>query len=537
MREEWKFIVRRGAVGAVLFVLSLLPLKNALLSVTLTNKDLDLIWVLFAIALPHILRGAAIAVISGAIFFAMKMIALPRKSIEKSIYALKKKKLLKNAIYVVMGTVPLLFPVKSGTSFMQVAAVFPPALRTPFYLVGYMDVALAAEALLVSLFTVHLLRLLSLELAEVEPVIKKQVFEEGTAVEFKLRSRSPLPLVSLPMLPFKLKGKAHSTLTKSRHEVEVKGKLPVGYYRLDVLRYQVATLPFFFSSFFKTTSRPLEITVLPRIKVKNVLYAKNPFIVRETGELVKKVSGSSLEFAGIREFATGDPVAKIWWKGLAKGQGLLTKDFFSLAEDRWVLIMDLSDPELSEEDEKALMSFCRGFVEIFTRKDVELSIHLVSPTYAFLDYSSNKRALLSFLIRHWSEFKHLSHEGAKEVLKDAVGRGVEEIERRCKKSGVSLSSFLFYSGLSEKPKKFFRWSRRNSFKESLLEITKNLRKSGKMLVVTAGMEEWMIEDLRKVAMTKRCPLLFASFAKVPKARSYVISKKNPERTAWRLMYV
>lgn len=541
MRKQWKFIMRRGAVGAVLFILSLLPLREAMLTVTLGNKDLDFVWVLAAIALPHVLRGIAIMVISSAVFFALKMLALPRKSIEKSMYALKKRKLVKNVVYAAMAIVPLLFPVKSGTTFAQIIAMVS---GTPFYFLAfplyplfYMDVLLFAEALLVSLFFVHILRILSLEFATVEPVVGNTVFEEGTPIKFKLRSHSPLPLISFPLLPFKLKGRGLSSMTKSSHEIEVEGKLPVGYYRFDVLKYDIASMPFFFSTFFKATSKPIEITVLPKIKVKNVLYAKNPFIVRETGDLIKKVSGSSLEFAGIKDFSPGDPLSKIWWKGLAKGGKMLKKDFFSLAEDRWILLVDMSDPETKKEDEEAILKFCRGFIEIFTRKDVEISMHLISPNYVFVDYSSNKRALLSFLIRHWSAFRHLSHEGAKLVLKDAVGKSADDVERRCRKSGISLSSFLFYSGLLKEPKKFFQWRRKSSFRDSVLEVTKNLKKSGKMLVVTPGMEEWMVDEMKKVARTKRCSLLFTSFEKVPKTRSYVISRKNPERAAWRLMYV
>jgi hypothetical protein len=229
-------------------------------------------------------------------------------------------------------------------------------------------------------------------------------------------------------------------------------------------------------------------------------------------------------------------VARIWWNGLAKGQGLLTKDFFSPAEDRWILVVDLSNPDVDKELEQALMAFCRGFVEIFTRKDVEVAIHLVSPTYAQVDYTTNKRALLSFLIRHWSEFRNLSHDGARAVLQDAVGRDVQDIEARCKNSGISLSSFLFYSGLLKKPKKLFGWGRRSTFRAAMLELTKGLQKSGKMLVVTPGMPQELVDDVKKVARAKKCALLFASFDRVPRAKSYVIPRKNPEKAAWRLMY-
>ncbi|MBR9690002.1 MAG: DUF58 domain-containing protein, partial [Candidatus Altiarchaeota archaeon] len=478
-----------------------------------------------------------------AVFFAIKMITLPRKVIEREMYRLKKRKIIKNLIYTGMVLTPLLFPIKSGTRVIEVltgiSGMLPKILLpiyAPFYLLGYMDILLMLEAVLVSFFFMHTMRILSLKWAKIEPVIGNTVFEEGKEIKFKLRSKSRLPLISFPRLPFSTSAKTKSRIFKNHYEAEVSGKLPVGYYRFDVFRFEVATLPFFFSTVFKATSKPIEITVLPKIKVKNVLYTKNPFIIRETGDLVKKVSGGSLEFAGIKEFHPGDPISKIWWKGLAKGGKILKKDFFSLAEDRWVLVIDLSNPNASKEDENALLRFSRGFIEMFTRKDIEVSIHLVSPNYAYIDYSTKKRDLLSFLIRHWSDFRNISHDGAKAILKDAIGKETSEIEIRCKNSGISLSSFLFYSGLLKSPKDFFQWSRRATFNDSVKGIMKNMNKSGKILVLTSGMTEGMVDSIKKVAKTKKSSLLFASFEKIPKTKSYIISKTAPESSVWRLMY-
>jgi hypothetical protein len=257
--------------------------------------------------------------------------------------------------------------------------------------------------------------------------------------------------------------------------------------------------------------------------------------MRDTGDLIKKVSGSSLEFAGIKEFSPGDPVSKIWWKSLAKGGKILKKDFFSLAEDRWFLVIDISDPNMKPEDEAALFAFSRAFVEMFTRKDIEVGLHIISPGASFLNYSTKKKDLLSFIVKHWSEFRHISHEGSREIIKDIVGES-SQIEDRCKINGISLSSFLFYSGLFTKQKKTFYWNKEKIFDNSITEMLKNLKKSGKILVVTPKMSEEFVDKIRKFASIKKCHLLFASFEKVPKAQTYIIPRKDPEKAVWRLIY-
>jgi|GEM_PF-3468080 len=542
MRKQWRTILKRALIGGIILAISVIPWKDILLNVTLQNKNLDLLWVLFSIAAPSLLRFAALGVLASAAFFAIKMVTLPRSFIEKEMFGLKKRKILKNLIYSLLVSIPFLFPVTSGTRmgqvldtfFVNIPWLFP--LYLPFYFFYFSDTLLLLEAFVASFFLVHLIKILSVQVSEIETETTNTVFEEGKEVKFKIIMKSKLPLLPYPRLPFKTGARVRSNFFKTRHELEVKGKLSVGYYRFDVLKFDIASLPFFFSTYFKSSKDPIEITVLPKIKVKNVLYSKNPFQTRETGDLIKKVSGSSLEFAGIKEFAPGDPISRIWWKGLAKGGALQKKDFFSLAEDRWVLLIDLSNPLASKEDEAALLTFSRAFIETFTRKDIEISIHLISPNYAFIDYSTKKRDLLSFLVRHWSDFRNLSNDGARSVLKDGIGKEVNEIEKRCKESGISLSSFLFYTGLLKESKTVFEWSRKFSFDSSLKQLMSNMNKSGKMLVLTPGMSSSMVRDIERFAKVKRSQLLFASFSQVPKAKTYVIPKVNPEKTVWRLMY-
>ncbi|MBR9679479.1 MAG: DUF58 domain-containing protein, partial [Candidatus Altiarchaeota archaeon] len=443
MREPLSSVVKRFAAGGLLFLVSMLDWRDWLLNIRLADSNLDFALVLFAIALPHLLRAIAIGLMASAAFRFLKFMAMPKAKVEKEIYRLRKKHIIKNAFYVGIALLPLLFPAKSGFTMgaivIQLMSFIPYVsfLLSPLLLIGYMDTLLFLEALLVSCFLIHILRILSLRSAQIEPVIKNSVFEEGKPVSFKLRMKSKLPLLSFPQLPFKLESSTSSSLLKNRHELKVSGKLDMGYYRFDVLKFQLASFPFFFSNVYKTTSKPAELTVLPRIKAKNVVYTKNPYMIKESGDLVKRQSGSSLEFSGIREFVPGDPLSKVWWKGLAKSGKMLTKDFYSPSEDRWILVIDASSPETDKEAEENLLRFSRAFIELFTRKDVAISIHLVAPTYSHIGYSSNKRALLSFLIKHWGEFRHISEEGAKEILKDAVGDEYKEIAERCRKSGIS----------------------------------------------------------------------------------------------------
>ncbi|MBR9689493.1 MAG: hypothetical protein GOV01_01170, partial [Candidatus Altiarchaeota archaeon] len=78
MRKQWKVILKRGILGAVIFVVSLLPLRQLFLSLSFDNKNLDFVWVLFSIAIPHIIRFIALGILISAVFFAIKMITLPR---------------------------------------------------------------------------------------------------------------------------------------------------------------------------------------------------------------------------------------------------------------------------------------------------------------------------------------------------------------------------------------------------------------------------------------------------------------------------
>ncbi|HDR53382.1 MAG TPA: DUF58 domain-containing protein [archaeon] len=547
MRQQWKVVLVRGLLGLTLFLFSLLPIKDLLMGIRLGNPNLDLAWVIFALVAPHLLRAWAIGLLVSAVWLTLKMVTLPRSAVEREVFRLRKKKLVKNLFYTSIFLLPLLFPVRAGITmgavFGNLVGFLPPYLAwlaLPLLLTSYMDVALFAEAFLLACFLMHLIKILSLRFAVFTPELPKQVFEAGAPIHFSISASSPLPLLSFPQLPFKnLKVSATSSFFRDKYTLKVEAPqgMPVGYYRFDVLSLQLATFPFFFSKFFRATDKPAEITVLPHIKVKNAVYVRNPFQLRETGDLIKKVSGSSLEFAGIRDFAPGDPLSRIWWKGLAKGGDvLLKKDFYSLAEDRWVLVVDLSNPKITKEDEQAMMAFCRAFVEIFTRKDIEVAIYLINPDGAFMPYSTKKRDLLSFLIKHWDEFRHLSHEGAKAVLRDAIGREADRIETWCRKAGISFASFLIYDGLLKKPKKMFYWKRSRVFDKGVRELMTNLNKSGKLLFITPGLDERMVDEVRKVAQSKKCALLFTSFDKVPKARTYVIPRKNPEKVVWRLMY-
>ena len=541
MRTPLKIMLKRFALGVFLFLISLLPLREALLGIRFIHKDVDFVFVLFAIAVPHIIRSIAMWTIIRALFLFFKMLAMSRGKVEAAIYKLRKRRWLKNGFYAAVVFLPLLFPVKGGITFAVVANALMnlpygfSILAVPFVLIGYMDILMALEALIVASFLIHIIRILSIKYGKITPYSKNKVVEEGKKIEFMLESKSPLPLFSFPRLPFKLGSKIRASFLKNSYTVEATGKLNVGYYRFDVVKFEIATFPFFFSTIYKTTTKPISITVLPRIAVKNLVYTKNPYTVREAGDLIKKLTGSSLEFAGIRQFIPGDPPSKIYWKALAKGGDLLTKDFFSPAEDRWILVVDASNPNEKKEEIETMLKFSRAFVELFTRKNVEVSIHLIAPTYSSIGYSTKKKDLLSFIVKHWGEFRHISHEGAREILKEAIGN-TDEMEERCKKSGISMSSFLFYTGLVKKPKKVFHWRRKAIFERSMLEFTKTLRKSGKMLVVTPGMSDDLVEQVKKVARTKRCKLLFASPAKIPKAHSYIIDRKTPEKSVWRLMY-
>jgi len=540
MRGEYRPALRDFGIGSALFFLSILPLKKVLLTFRFSNPDIDFLYVLLILLLPSIFRFLSLTFFTKGAIYLLKLIFLPRWMMEREIYRLVKRSWFKSLFYSSILFLFFLFPFRANHIFMELIDnmrralpfyFFP--LYFPLYFISYMDIGIFFQSVVVGGFLLHLLKVAGAKRAWIG-FHGKKIFEAGRDVSFEIELGGFM--VPIPQLPFNLKQRIHSDFFKRRVRIEVEGKLPVGYYRFDLLRFVIATFPFFFSTVYRVSNDEIEITVLPKIKMKNYVYPKNPYLVRETGELIKKVSGSSLEFAGIREFQLGDPLSRVWWKSLAKGGKLLSKDFYAPAEDRWILVVDLSAPEIEERERDALLTFVRTFVEIFTRKDVEISIHMITPYYSFIDYSTKKRDLISFITKHLREFQHMSYKGARKVLEDAVDGEVDVMERRSKRGGISLQAMLFYSGVIRRPRKLFYWSRKAAVSDGVAEMVKSVRKSGKIVVVTPKMEKELADMFKRIAISRKCPLIFASFERVPHHRTYLISRENPERSVWRLMY-
>ena len=110
MKEQWRFILKRLVVGAFVFFLSLLPWKDWMLSIEFVDKNVDLAWVLLSMALPHLVRMLALGIITSALFFAIKLLTLPQKIVEKEMFRIRKKRWSKNIFYLALFTLPMFSP-------------------------------------------------------------------------------------------------------------------------------------------------------------------------------------------------------------------------------------------------------------------------------------------------------------------------------------------------------------------------------------------------------------------------------------------
>ena len=168
MKKLSKEMLKKFFIGTLLFLFSFFPLRETLLKINFSNSTVDFFFVLFAIAFPYILRSIAMAIIAGVILFSLKSMALPRGFVEKEIYRLKKRRFFKNLFYGVLLILPLIFPFKSGTIMLNIISNmisfssyfgFLSILFLPF---SFMDITLFLEALLISFFLLHLLKIVSI---------------------------------------------------------------------------------------------------------------------------------------------------------------------------------------------------------------------------------------------------------------------------------------------------------------------------------------------------------------------------------------
>jgi hypothetical protein len=327
----------------------------------------------------------------------------------------------------------------------------------------------------------------------VSRTVSKHLCQEGERLQLttSLASSFPAPNMSIGSAPipggrvskWKMRSRKGFSFTSVENSEEF--ELKEGYYNFDIVPVTITTFPFFRTTVYKVCDRNADISVIPPLRYKTRIYIRKPGVVKETDSLIRKQLGSSMDFARIREYAHGDPLSRVWWKGLAKSGRMLVKEFHSFSEDRWMLVLDMTNQDMSSEGMRSMMQFSRIFIELCTRKDISTGLSTFAPSFYFIDYEVNKRTLLSGLTKVTMPLYEISTKGVELILQDALGPGLEELKRKCRQKHLTLSMVYSYSGLGRQHT-FLSWKGENIFKSCTKKFFTQMKKSGKIVLVTDG---------------------------------------------------
>ncbi len=288
---------------------------------------------------------------------------------------------------------------------------------------------------------------------------------------------------SSPIKGWKIDTRKNMAFTKVENTEDI--VMQEGYYNFDIVPIRVSTMPFLRTTIYKVCAENADVSVVPRLRYKTAATTRKPSVTKDTGSLIRKQLGSSLDFAGIRNYNHGDPLSRIWWKGLAKSGKMLVKEFHSFGEDRWMIILDFSNPNMKEDEVKGMYRFARLFIELCARKDIAVGLSSFSPNFHYSNYSGSKKDLLSALTRMTSPLYEISAKGTELILKDALGGDMDKLKRKCRKKKITLPMVYSYSGLGKRTT-MLSWKGRRVFDSSMKEFFIKLRRSGKIVIVTDG---------------------------------------------------
>jgi hypothetical protein len=550
-------IIRRTAwgLGFILFsyVVMFSGLKDLMLGLKFGYGPLDFMYVLAVAFLPAIISGIGYGILFSVGFLLLRYFVLPVHRVERHYMGIRGGS-LKKYILIVAFVVLLLFVIpyfmrrvslsgdiissidtsslQAGSAFYaiggQIGAFLGSLANVVFLLLNIMLIKpffifspVRLDALLASLFMSSLLYhslmvSFSKNRVSVERHASIHLCQEGEKVEMRtsLKSPFPSPTVSLPLSSIparrikKRKNKSRDDLLSMKSENRETLLLKEGYYNFDIAPVRIFTLPFFHTKIYRVCETNSDVSVLPKLHFKTRVMIHKPSVVRESGSLVKKQLGSSLDFAGMREYCHDDPLSRIWWKGLAKYGELMVKEFHSFGEDRWMLVLDFTNPDLKEEGVTGMLAFSRLFIELCTRKDIAIGLSAFSPTFHYFDYTTSKKNLLSSLTKITSPLYEISPKGIEMIMQDALGPEIEKLKLKCRRKNMTFSMVYSYSGLG-KQKTFFSWKGRSAFRNCIKRFFVNMKRSGKIVLVTDGNPKnlEMFKRFKAICLNRHCSYL------------------------------
>ncbi|MBN2330383.1 MAG: DUF58 domain-containing protein [Candidatus Aenigmarchaeota archaeon] len=551
-------IVKRAVYG-VLFVLASYAIAQTgiqrwLLGMEFDILFLDFIYVLFVTFLPEALEWIGYGILFSVAILLVKYRLYPVHRLERHYLGIKRGSMLKYVLICgVMAVLLFLVPyfvrqppltgeivagmnqfiMQAGTQASSIGGypgqilgtvLYALAVGFNFFVIGplYLFSSVRLDAFIAALFLSPLffhatVVSLSRNHVSVSRSVSKHLCQEGErlVLSTSLSSSFPAPNMSIGPVPVprkrKSKWKMRSRKSLSFMSVENSEDLELkeGYYNFDIVPVTITTFPFLKTTVYKVCDANADISVIPPLHFKTRMYIRKPSVVKETDSLIRKQLGSSLDFAGIREYQHGDPLSRVWWKGLAKSGKMLVKQFHSFSEDRWMLVLDMTNPNLPEDAIKGMMQFSRIFIELCTRKDISTGLSTFAPSFYYIDYEINKRTLLSGLTKVTMPLYEISTKGVELILQDALGPGLEKLKRKCREKHMTLSMVYSYSGLGKKHT-YMSWRGENIFKSCTRKFFTQMRKSGKIVLITDGspgnME--MFKRFKEICDSRRYPYTF-----------------------------
>jgi hypothetical protein len=550
-------IAKRTAYGFLLIAASylvvVLGIQKALLGARFNVSFLDFSYVLAVTFLPQLLQWTGYGVLFSVVFLLLKYKIFPVHRLERHYLGIKRGNLRKS-LFIMAVLAFLLFVVPyfmrsqsiagdviSGAdqSSMQLgsglasiggyagillsnlvfilAGMFNFFVIKPLYLFYPVRVdAVLCAVFLSALFYHSMLVSIGTRRSRVSRHVSKHLCQQGDKIVLRTSLKCGFPSPGMSLQSGRtVRGRAKELKSRSKKNIACTAFdatdefVPEeGYYNFDIVPVSIFTLPFFHTTIYKVCDENSDVSVVPALKYRALASIRRPVVARETGSLIRRQLGSSLDFADMREYTHEDPLSRIWWKGFAKYGDLMVKQFHSFAEDRWMLVLDFTDQNLGEERVKTMLRFSRIFIELCTRKDIAIGLSTFSPTFNYIDYEVNKRDLLSSLTRVTMPLYEVSPRGLELILHDALGPDMEKLKKKCRTKRMTLSMAYSYSGLGKR-KSFLSWKGGNVFKDCMRKFFTNLKKSGKIVMVTSGDAKNM-EMLKKFKATcerRRCSYL------------------------------
>jgi hypothetical protein len=535
------------------YLVTLLGVQAALLKVRFGVVFLDFFYVLFVSFFPVILQWIGYGILFSVAFLLLRYLVFPVHRLERHYLGIKGGNLKKSLFIIALLVfflflVPYLMPesppmgytlesadqgiIQAGSQLaamegyaglvlgnlaFAMAGTFDFLVIKPLYLFyPVRSDAFFCSLLLSSLFFHSMMVGLSKKYVSVSRHVSKHLCQEGDRITLDTSMRLPFPsptvsLKSSRIVPGKRKKskiKSKRNIPYSSAEVREELTLDEGYYNFDIVPVSIFTLPFFHTMVYKVCDENSDLSVVPALKYKTRMFIRRPSVTKETGSLIRRQLGSSLDFADLRNYTHEDPLSRIWWKGLAKHGELLVKEFHSFAEDRWMLVLDFTNQNLSEDGVKNMLRFSKIFIELCTRKDIAVGLSAFSHSFHYIDYGTNKRDLMSDLTKVTMPLYEISPRGLELVLHDALGPDLERLKRKCRGRHMTLSTVYSYSGLG-KQKTFLSWKGESVFRNCMHRFFTNLKRSGKIVMVTDGSPKnlEMFRKFKAMCENRRCPYL------------------------------